>query len=70
MKTSFDKGMAEGMEKGLAEGMEKGKAEGMEKGRDERSIEIARNLKRMGLPIADIAKATGLTAEDIVSLPN
>ena len=24
-------------------------------------------LKRMGLPIADVAKATGLTAEDIVS---
>jgi len=50
MKTSFDKGRAEG--------------------RDERSTEIARNLKRMGLSIADIVKATGLIAEDIVSLPN
>ena len=43
---------------------------GREEGRDERSTEIARNLKRMGLSIPDIAKATGLTAEDIVSLPN
>ena len=58
MKTSFDKGRAEG------------RAEGRDEGRDERSTEIARNLKRMGLPIPDIAKATGLTAEDITSLPN
>ena len=37
-------------------------------GRDERSLEIARNLKGMNLPISDIAKATGLTAEEIEQL--
>ena len=54
MKTSFDKG----------------REEGRAAGRDERSIEIARNLKKTSLSIADIAKATGLTAEEIASLPN
>ena len=50
----------EGKEAGLAEGLEKGKAEGR--------AEIARNLKQMNLPIQDIIKATGLTAEEIESL--
>ena len=31
-------------------------------------IDIARNLKQMGLPVADIVKATGLTAEEIAAL--
>ena len=43
-------------------------AEGKAEGRDERSLEIARNLKGMNLPTADIAKATGLTAEEIEAL--
>jgi len=42
----------------------KGRAEG----RAERSQEIARNLRSMGLPIADIIKATGLTSEEIAAL--
>lgn len=54
MKTSFDKG----------------REEGHAEGRDERSIEIARNLKKTSLSIADIAKVTGLTAEEIALLPN
>ena len=29
------------------------------------SMEVARNLKDTGLPIADISKATGLTDEEI-----
>ena len=46
------------------EGMEKGLAEG----RAEEKQGIARNLKQMGLPISDIIKATGLSAEEIDSL--
>ena len=38
--------------------------EGMEKGK----VDVARNLKNMGLPIDDIIKATGLTTEDIEAL--
>ena len=35
---------------------------------EKEKIEIARNLKAMGLPIHNIAKATGLTAEEIERL--
>ncbi len=37
-------------------------------GRTEEKAEIARNLKRMSLPVADIAQATGLTVEEIGKL--
>lgn len=47
--------------KGRAEGL----AEGEAKGRTNERLAIARNLKNMNLPTADIAKATGLTAEEI-----
>lgn len=56
LKTEFKKGKVEGLEEGMA------------KGRDERSIEIARNLKDMGLPTDSIVSATGLTVEEINSL--
>ena len=46
------------------EGMEKG----MEKGRAEGVLNVARNLKGMNLPIADIMKATHLSAEEIERL--
>ncbi|GHT42896.1 hypothetical protein FACS189443_6350 [Planctomycetales bacterium] len=41
-----------------------GEARGEAKGKAERAIEIARNLKRMGLSAADIAKATGLSLDE------
>ena len=65
-------GQAKGLEQGLEEGMKKGRAEGLaeglEKGRAEGLKDTARNLKSMGLGIADIQKATGLSEEDIVRL--
>ena len=39
-----------------------------EKGRAEKSIEIACNLKSMGMSICDISKATGLSEEEIKAL--
>ena len=48
---------------------QKGKEEGMEKGRAEgeinKSLQIARNLLNLGLPISQIIQATGLTQEQI-----
>lgn len=65
-------GQAKGLEQGLEEGMKKGRAEGLEKGHAEGRAEglkdTARNLKSMGLGIADIQKATGLSEEDILRL--
>ena len=56
--------MKKGRAEGLAEGLEKGHAEG----RAEGLKDTARNLKSMGLGIADIQQATGLSEEDIVRL--
>jgi predicted transposase/invertase (TIGR01784 family) len=40
----------------------------LEKGRSEEKFEIAKNLKRMGLPVTQIAEGTGLDIETIQSL--
>ena len=45
--------------------LNKGRAEGRAEGRDERTLEIAKNLKSMGISTSDIINATGLLAEDI-----
>jgi predicted transposase/invertase (TIGR01784 family) len=47
---------------------EKGIQFGIEKGKREESIVIALEFKKMGLPIADIAKGTGLTIEELEKL--
>jgi predicted transposase/invertase (TIGR01784 family) len=54
--TMRDEARAEGLAEGLAEGMEKG------------ILSVARKLKSMGLNVADIVKATGLTEDEIHSL--
>ena len=67
-EVGLQKGMKKGLEQGRAEGLEEGRAEGLEEGRLEGLKETARNLKSMGLGIADIQKATGLGEEDILGL--
>lgn len=52
----------------IRHGYNQGRAEGRAEGEAKRSIDIARNLKQMGLSVADIIKATGLTAEEIAQL--
>ncbi len=61
-------GLAEGREEGRAEGREEGRAEGMAKGKEETSLEIARNLKKMGMSEESIMVATGISLEDIHNL--
>ena len=46
-------------------GKEEGRAEGRAEGMSQRSLEIARNLLSLGLPIDQITQATGLTEEEI-----
>ena len=46
-------------------GIEKGKEEGRAEGMSQRSLEIARNLLSLGLPVDQITQATGLTKEEI-----
>jgi predicted transposase/invertase (TIGR01784 family) len=52
----------------LEEGRRYGWKEGREEGREERAIEIARNFKNLGIPIGQIAQATGLPPEKIAIL--
>ena len=62
------KGYNEGWEKGNKEGWEKGMEKGMEKGRAEGLLIAARNMKKLGINLADIAKATGLSEKEITDL--
>jgi predicted transposase/invertase (TIGR01784 family) len=43
-----------------------GHAEGLSKGHAEKAIEVARNLKKMGLSVSQIAEATGLSLEEVI----
>lgn len=53
---------------GIAEGEAKGREEGRKEGREETLLEMARNLKSMGMSVDLIIKATGLSAESINTL--
>ena len=72
MEMGMEKGMQKGIEKGLQQGIEKGMQQGMEigieKGRMAVKLEMAQKLKSLNYPIADIAKTTGLTIEQIEKL--
>jgi predicted transposase/invertase (TIGR01784 family) len=54
--------------RGRAEGEARGKAEGIAEGIAENNLEIARNFKKMGLPVSQIAEGTGLTPAAIKKL--
>jgi predicted transposase/invertase (TIGR01784 family) len=56
--------MTTAMNKGIAKGREEGRAEGITEGR----ADVARNLKKKGMSISDIADVTGLTEEEIKAL--
>ena len=68
MAEGFEKGKVEGLKEGEIAGFEKGKAEGEIAGIEKGKVMIAKKLKNMGMAIADIAEATGLTAEEAESL--
>ncbi|MDD6075517.1 MAG: Rpn family recombination-promoting nuclease/putative transposase [Bacteroidales bacterium] len=65
-------GRAEGLEEGRAAGLEEGRAEGraegLEEGVQKKALEVAKNLKSMGLSIQDIQRVTGLSKDVIESL--
>lgn len=56
------------LDKAEKKGIQKGIQKGIEKGKREEAIAIALEFKKMGLPIADIAKGTGLSIEEIEKL--
>ena len=51
--------------KGEQRGLEKGRQEGLQEGERRAVLSTARKLKQMGLPAADITRATGLSEDEI-----
>ena len=52
----------------LTDAREEGLAEGRAEGLAEKAVEIARNLKNIGIPLGKIAEATGLSVSEIEQL--
>lgn len=67
-KTLYNSAERRGKAKGLAEGLAKGLAEGLAEGEKKKQQDIARTMKKDGLPIDIIIKYTGLTASEISCL--
>ena len=61
-------GLAQGIAQGLEQGKAKGLVEGEAKGKAESQREIAKNLAALGMDPATIAKATGLSEEEVRGL--
>ena len=61
---SLEEGLAKGRIIGRAEGLE----EGLSKGREERNLEVAINFLQLGTPCEIVAKATGLSLEEVTKL--
>ena len=57
-----------GFEQGIEQGRAEGLSEGLAKGAKVASVSIARSLKAMHIPADAIAKATGLTIDEINEL--
>lgn len=66
VETAKKDGERIGMKKGLEQGLEQGRAEGKVEGEKLAYLATARNLKAMGMPVEKIAKATGLTIDEIL----
>ncbi len=64
----YDAGQKDGFSKGEKSGFTKGETAGFAKGAAQENCEIARNLVQLGLDLAQIRQATGLTAEEIEKL--
>ena len=56
------------LDKAEKKGLKQGLKQGIEKGKREEAIAIALEFKKMGIAIADIAKGTGLSIEEVEKL--
>ena len=61
-------GLKQGLEQGMQQGLEQGLKQGISQGIAQARAETALNLKDMGLSVEQIAKATGLSEQEILSL--
>lgn len=68
LKQGIKQGIEQGIKQGIEQGIEQGRAEGITEGAKVKAYEIARNLKSIGIDTDAIAKATGLTPEEVRDL--
>ena len=68
LKNSLDTALRQGHAKGLEEGHAKGLEEGRAEGRAEGMIEMAKNLKSLGVDVKTIMQASGLAEDQIEQL--
>ncbi|UNH23515.1 hypothetical protein [Moellerella wisconsensis] len=59
-----DKGRQEGLQLGIAQGIEQERLRA-----HQRQVELARNLLKSGINLELLIKNTGLTREELISLP-
>ena len=67
-KLGLDEGEKLGPAKGKKLGLDEGKKLGLDEGKTEMASSIARNLIAMRMPEDDIAKATGLSIDQVQAL--
>ena len=65
---SLEEGLSNGRVIGRAEGLEEGLAKGREEGREDAKQQIAINFLQLGTPCEIVAKATGLSVEEVAKL--
>lgn len=68
LKNVLDTAEQKGLNKGLIQGRAEGLTQGRAQGRAEGISSTARNLKSLGVPVQQIAKATGLAVEDVEAM--
>ena len=67
-ETGLEEGLAKGRVIGRAEGLEEGLSKGREEGREDAKQQIAINLLQLGTSCEIVAKATGLSVEEVAKL--
>ena len=69
-EVQFKSGLELGLSEGEARGESRGKSIGLAEGSRQKALETAKNLLGIGLSIENIAKATGLSQEEVEALGN
>ena len=69
-EVQFKSGLELGLSEGEARGEARGKSIGLAEGSRQKALETAKNLLDIGLSIENIAKATGLSQEEVEALGN
>ena len=68
LERGIQQGLEQGIQRGLEQGIQRGKQEGFKEGLHQKAVETAKNLLTIGLSMEDIAKATGLSREEVGGL--